>query len=394
MFSEAAVRNLLHDERLASPVASLYLNTDRMRPEGEKYLAGFREVMHMTVAPLRARKDPQSVIARARLKDALPALEEALEREVGGQPVVRGAAIFVSLAAPADHDLKTPPFTLFTLPRPLRTQGRVQQRPYVRPLLFLLDQYERVGVIAADRTHARILTLFLGEIESARHRTSDTPTHHQRGGWKQMLLQRDAEGHLRAHVRATVRDAVKQFAAAPLKRVVLGGSEELRALLERELPPRYQQRMAGTFRCEPHASDAEIVTKALACAQRAEQVEEARRVDELLEALAHRSPAIWGSGGSRAVRGVDDTLLALTERRVRRLLLVRGKHLPGSACDNCGTLTSTAGGCPTCASPLRPVPDVLEEAVERALEEGAEIEFVTDSPALEAMGGVGALLRF
>jgi peptide subunit release factor 1 (eRF1) len=54
----------------------------------------------------------------------------------------------------------------------------------------------------------------------------------------------------------------------------------------------------------------------------------------------------------------------------------------------------TSGPCITCRAPLRPVTDVVEYAVERAQEESAEIEFVTESPTLEALGSIGALLRF
>lgn len=396
MFSKADVEAVLRDKRLKPPVASIYLNTDRTHPEGEKFLASFRHLIRQADKLLSRRADAESALARERLKQSLSEFLEFLDTEVTPQLVVRGVAMFASLAGAADHDPRTPAFTAFTLPRPLRNQCSVDRRPYIRPLLFLLDQYERVGVIVADRTHARIFVLFLGELESVERRTADTPQHHRRGGWKQMLFQRDMEGHFKAQVRSTVRRAVNVFGAHPLKRIVLGGTDETLAYMKRELPQRLQRFVVGTFIAESHASDREICAQALAIAQAAEVRKETQRVEELSDALADRpssSPSSYGS--RRAVQGAGDTLQALSQQRVQLLLLRRGFHLPGSVCDNCGSLFNIPGGpCPYCKNPLRAVSDVLEHAVERAETESAEVEFVTESPALEALGGIGALLRF
>lgn len=396
MFSETDIKALLNDKRLAPPVASLYLNTDRTYPEGEKYLASIRVLLHQAERLLRAFGGAKSVLAQERLEEAIPGLLEVLDTEVAPKQVVRGTAFFVSLAPTVDHDPRTPAFTTFTLPRPVRSQAWADRRPYIRPLLFLLDQYERVGVIVADRNHARILTLFLGEIAEVRHRKTDTPRRHHQGGWKQMLLQRDVDGHVKAHVRATVREAVNLFGRDRLKRIILGGSEETLALLKEELPRSLRPLVAGTFLAEPHASDTELAARALSLAATAEMQEEQRRVQELLDHLGHRPGFTRGPHHPQvAVSGMRETLRTLSERRVQRLLLGRGLRLPGSVCDNCSALfAETRGVCPFCSAALRPVPDVLEHAVERAQEQDAEVEFVTENASLTAVGGIGALLRF
>lgn len=404
MFSEADVNALFKDRRLKAPVASLFVNTDRGHPDGEKFLANFRHVVHEAHRALTRRPTAESALAAERLKEALPELLTFFDREVSTEPVVRGVALFVSLALPADHDPRTPAFTAFTLPRPLRNQAQVAHRPVVRPLIFLLDQYERVGVIVADRGHARIFTLFLGELAAMVRRNADTPRRHDQGGWSKMFFQRDLEGHVRAHLRDTVRVAVRLFRLSPLHRIVLGGTKETVSLLERALPYPLRQVVAGRFLVGSHASDAEVIAKALALAAAAEQEEERRRVAELTDALAHRptTPTLrsehgiaHGAGRVAAVSGLADTLEALAEQRVQRLLLERGRHAAGAACDNCGALLpETVGVCRYCAHPLHAVPDALEHAVERARAERAEVEFISESAALAALGGVGAILRF
>ncbi len=395
MFTPDDVRALLKDKRLPPPVVSVYLNTDRAHPEGEKYLASFRHLVHQADTVLARRTDAKHAIARRRLTEALPELLRFLDDEVAQKPVIRGVALFLSVADAPDHEPRTPPFTAFTLPRPLRNQAIVDHHPYIRPLLFLLDQYERVGVITADRNHARIFTLYLGEVEHVHRRTVDTPRRHHQGGWKQMLLQRDVDGHVKAHIRDTVREALRMFRRNPLKRLIVGGSDETRALITKELPPAVRPMVVGSFHAEAHARDAEIISTALGLAHAAEFREEAQRVTELAEALARRPGAAWSQDAKRAVSGVDDTLRALTEQRVQRLLVRRGFRTAGAVCDNCGALsTLRSGACATCQTTLRPAADVIEYAIERAQAEHAEVEFVTESPTLDALGSIGALLRF
>ncbi|MDP3685427.1 MAG: Vms1/Ankzf1 family peptidyl-tRNA hydrolase, partial [bacterium] len=355
----------------------------------------FRTLIHGADRLIQRPTSAERALARERLEEAVGGMLEFLDAEVATRSTVRGVALFVSLAPAKDHDPRTPAFTAFTLPRPVRNQAHVERRPHIRPLLFLLDQYERVGVIVADRNHARIFTLFLGEIEEIRHRKVDTPRRHHQGGWKQMLFQRDVDGHIKAHIRTTVREAVNLFGRDRLKRIVLGGSDETLALIKNELPPAFGPLIAGTFLAEPHASDTELATKALALAHAAEVQEEQRRVQELLDDLAHRSTFVRGPNHPAAVSGTRETLRALSEHRVRRLLMSRGFRTPGSVCDNCSALSADLqGACASCGFPLRPVPDVLEHAVESARDQSAEVEFVTESPSLAALGGVGALLRF
>lgn len=395
MVSEANVRTLLRDKRLRPPVVSLYLSTDRATPEGEKYLAGFRQLLHQADWQLAVRKDAKAALARNRLTAALPELLQFLDEEVAPHPAIRGVALFLSLAIPPDTEPHTPAFTTFTLPRPVRSQVLVERRASVRPLLFLLDQYERVGVLVADRAHARIFTLFLGELECIVRRTAETPHRHHQGWKQQMFFQRDANEHVKAHLRGTAREAVRLFRRFPLKRLVLGGTDETLGVLQRALPRALRGYVIGTFHSDTHAADRDLVTRALGFAQAAEHAEEEQQVRELVGALARSAARTWGGVGTRAVHGIEPTLRALSEKRVRRLLLRRSFRVSGAICDNCKMLhVQTSGPCTACRMPLRPVTDVVEYAVEHAQEEGAEIEFVAESPTLEALGGIGALLRF
>src|ERR671918_23291 len=47
----------------------------------------------------------------------------------------------------------------------VRNRARWSDRAYILPLLEILDEYERYGVVLVDKAHARLFTIFIGEIE-------------------------------------------------------------------------------------------------------------------------------------------------------------------------------------------------------------------------------------
>ena len=61
----------------------------------------------------------------------------------------------------------------------------------------------------------------------------------------------------------------------------------------------------------------------------------------------------------------------------------------GYACDRCGALSAGRGECPGCGTAARPVPDLLEEMVQRTLDDDGRVTVIRDAPF-----SVAAKLRF
>ena len=104
--------------------------------------------------------------------------------------------------------------------------------------------------------------------------------------------------------------------------------------------------------------------------------------------------------GSRAARGLEDTLAAVNERRVETLLLARNFAARGVRCPQCGLLypegTTT---CPTDGSQTAEIADLRETVVQAAVLQDASVlvfgEGSDPAPAaLQRGGGIAALLRF
>jgi peptide chain release factor subunit 1 len=384
MLSDTDIQTLEQDHRLQPPVLSLYLNTDRRHPEGSRFLAPLWHLLKTADLTLRRRLTPEGAEARERLHMIVtPRLVEFLEKEVASVTAIRSVAAFASLVTPKRPGPQQ--LTTYTLPRPVRSQVHIDPRPYVRPLLFLLDQYERYAVIVADRKHARFFTVVLGEIEKIASFVSDTPQRHGQGGWSQKRFQRHVDDHIAKHVQRVTGYARRALRRLSAHRLILGGDGETLRLIREQLPPEFRERIVGTFPLDVHAPVHAIRERTLAGALAAEEREEAQKIAELREALAHRG---------HAVRGLLATLDALTQRRALTLIVKKGFHAPGALCENCDALLATSGLCPHCRTQTEDVEDIVEHAVEYAHRDNVTIEFVAENLDLEALGNIGALLRF
>ena len=99
---------------------------------------------------------------------------------------------------------------------------------------------------------------------------------------------------------------------------------------------------------------------------------------------------------AEAAQGLDDTLGALNEQRVEKLLINYGFDQAGTQCPACGSLyAASVAKCPADETPTEQRDGITESAIERALAQSAEVivlRFHGDD--LEPLGGIGAVLRF
>ncbi|MBS1113753.1 MAG: hypothetical protein H6Q92_1516, partial [Nitrospirae bacterium] len=67
---------------------------------------------------------------------------------------------------------------------PFRNEIIVDGTPYVKPLLDVLDNYQRCAILLVDRESARFFLVHLGEIEEySEVHSEDVPGRHKKGGW-------------------------------------------------------------------------------------------------------------------------------------------------------------------------------------------------------------------
>ena len=75
------------------------------------------------------------------------------------------------------------------------------------------------------------------------------------------------------------------------------------------------------------------------------------------------------------------------------LLVARGHSAPGVCDPDTGLLYATPEAVPDGATAI-PVADIVEKAIERAIEQSAEVIGIRHHDDLGPLGGIGAVLRY
>ncbi|HEX9444367.1 MAG TPA: VLRF1 family aeRF1-type release factor [Candidatus Binatia bacterium] len=278
---------------------------------------------------------------------------------------------------------------------PVQDQARWDETPYLAPLIKILDEYERYGVVLVDKARARLFTVFIGEIEERYDpleelapaevaRVKNTGTDHM---LSERQFQDKAEMHVHRHLKRVASTVEKIIGSHALDRLLLAGPVEAASELRGLLSKRARARVAARLALPVESSPGEVLEATLRVEREVERQAEKQIVDELIAADGHHPVA----------HGLKRTLRALAERRIWQLVYAEGFGGPGGRCTNCGLLLDRAGGaCDYCGGAVRPVDNLLEPMVESVLESDGKVEEVEGEAAerLRPVGGVGAFLRF
>ena len=279
-------------------------------------------------------------------------------------------------------------WVVFQLQMPVEPLARFAERPVIAPLAALLDVHERYAVALVDKDRARLLHVYLGRVEREVDVVDEYPGRSKMGGWSEARYSHHRDAHLHVHLLRAMNQLQEEARRRPFDRLLIGGPDEARAAFVAVLPRSLRTRVAGTFGAELFLSEYEIVERVRAVEEASEREAERRLVSDILDAA--------GSGALATV-GWDDTLQALGEGRVHKLVVATERPVRGSACP-AGDFASIEklSQCPVCGQLLQHVPDLAEWAVERALETDAMIETVHQDAeaALAEEAGIAAVLRY
>ena len=98
--------------------------------------------------------------------------------------------------------------------------------------------------------------------------------------------------------------------------------------------------------------------------------------------------------GGRAVTGVKNTLKSLNRGEAQTLLVTRHFSKTGRICPKCQFLYIDEVRCPSCFIKTNPLVDVIDEAIEKAMDKNCQVEHINPPLSLGRYGKIGALLRY
>ena len=312
------------------------------------------------------------------LREDLARVREFLEGGALPTGGAHGVAVFASKPAGL--------FEALRLPSAVDSAVVVDRTPYIEPLAGLATGCTWSVVLVSRRT-ARLFEgdgHRLAEVTSFRE---DVHGQHQQGGWSQPRYERSVEKEVEEHLGRAADVLRRRFERDRFDRLLVGGPEEIVPRFEGLLHQTVRDRLAGRVECDVDNTTADAV---LECARPVIEADERRREREALDRLAEGL-----STGDRAAAGLADVLAALNERRVETLLLSPGLSEPGVVCRRCGWLGAEGvAECPADGGELERREDIVEQAVELALQQSADVLAVRHHDDLAERDDIAALLRF
>jgi len=361
-----------------------------LRPEGHKVLSVYLNLDPSEFPTQRDRKiEVESLLdvaERALREDGLPhqqrdALRQDVERirawfdrefDASG---ARGVVVFASSGA----DL----FEVHRLSRPVRSEVTIDDSPFIEPLAGMPGD-DGYGVALINRKVTRILAGGADRMREVISFADDVHPWHDQGGWSQSRFQRGIEKEVKDHLKHANDELFKLFKRGVVQRLIIGCPDEMRGEVEHTLHSYLRERIAGWLDIDVRARPAEVAAEAAEIIERDERDRERHWLDRLQAGLARHE---------RAVAGLADTLEALNEQRVEALLVADGFRAEGYASPQADFLSAEPGSSPT-GDELQHRDDVVESAIERTLEQAAEVVFVRHHPDMQAVGSIGAVLRY
>ena len=267
-------------------------------------------------------------------------------------------------------------------------------KPRVAPYVEALDEFERQTIVVTDKWRARILSVFLGTLETTTEIQDIPHTTHIHATGKGRLEaqthdQRHADENTKKHVKHIIRALESVLASYPSDRIIIGGNTEAVGQLLHLLPKGLKSRIVGTVHSSMADSFEKVIETAHQVSVGSERDDEVRSVDHLLEIAAPQH---------QGVTGVADTIDAVREHRPLTLYYAEGLKLAGKTCVECGAVygADRPAPCPSCGSHLEESEDLIDQLLVMTLNCGARIEQVRGAAAkkLTNAGGIGAVLRY
>lgn len=363
MIHEQDLRELAELVSEQAPILSLYLNVDPRRRSTEEHKLSLRQLLAQGAESGATTADIQRI-------------ERFFDHEYDRQG--RGVVCFSCQRLDFWRG--------FTLLVPTNDAVHVGRRPFVKPLSDLWDEYDRFGVIMIDREGARVFVYHLGALEDSAGTLGSEVKRHKQGGWASQKLQRYEDQEAKHNLKDAAEWANTYLRRHKVSRVVLSGTEDNLAQFRELLPRALQDQVVGQINLDMSASPAEVWEHAYQVAQEARRTAETDLLAQIIT-LAHK-------GGASAT-GLADTLSALQQGRVHKLLLDPSLHAPGQYCTACNAIMiEPQQACPYCGGAMAETGDVVNLAVQRAMEADVKVSTLDESPQLTEVGGIAAVLRY
>jgi peptide chain release factor subunit 1 len=382
MITDGEVNALLNYNARQGVAISLYLNGDTRNKDSRDI-----EIKDLIK---NARKDLSNLnIDRACLQSAEENLEHIRDSVLADNSPSKYKAIAVfSNSAENFH-------RIYRLPIHVKSRLVIDTTFYVRPLVVLLEEHSRIGVVLIDSRHARFFEVYVGEILehidfSTAAKSSKTPLLETFMKREKRLAQKKEE-EVRRHF-SLVADLLKtHFLKGHFDRLIIGAKKPLGDHFARALYPKLHKDLIGISEIDIHAKEGEILAMVLSIEKEYELHEE----NKLLRRIMNETEK-----DGYAVRGLKRVIEAAQDYSLQTLAVADDFTQPGFVCSACGMPHFSAdvpegkGKCVSCGEQLIEVSDVVDQVVDAAASQNAIVRHVQGTDLIASLENIAAIIKF
>jgi peptide subunit release factor 1 (eRF1) len=369
------LERLLAFEPTPLPVLSVYLNTQPdshgRDPDVVPYLQ--REFKNL------GKTWPPASPERQSFESDAAKITAYVEEKVA--PAANGVALFACSGADGF-------FEAIQLNAPVdQHRVYVYNQPHLFHLARIDDEYPRYAAVLTDANTARIVVFGLGQTLETEHVKGKKVHRVKVGGWSQARYQRRVGNAHQQHAKELVEQLNRIVQQDNVTHLVIAGDPAIVPLIKEELPKSLADLVVDTMKLNVKASEQEIFTATLEKMREADSRTDAEKVDRFYQQYRARGLA---AGGPQAV------LEALANGQVDELLISASLETAMPAQEHVDAILApeipdSSGSTESDEPREASVPDLL---VTKAKLTDAQVTFIQDPALLEAVEGVGALLRW
>lgn len=359
------------------PTLSLFLDTSRNRLSKKEIQISLKNLLQQGKARLSqmdlAKSDKEYLLKE------LDHIRSFCSRRLPGYKYV-GMAVFSCSGEEFWQD--------FDLVKSPRNMLIFDQSPYVRPLSAVLDEYHRICVVTSDKKAAAWYDVYMGEItplETLTGEDSPKPRESGREEYSSKRIERHKNSIQHSHFKKAAKVTFDLWKHHKFEWLFLGMPDKYIPEFESLLHPYIKKRIKARLKIGPNDSTTKILSETLDVKQKLKQEEKNEIVNRFIQE---------SQKNGLAVSGLEPTLDKLNRGEIQTMLVTRFYSHSGTQCPACGFLYLDRESCPACSRSTEKVMDIVDQAVEYALNSSCRVKHISPPSELDSYGKIGGFLRY
>lgn len=356
---------------------SFYLNTDKSQQSLKAINAAYKALLNQARMELEKKNLAKEI--KKSLNDDLEKISQFCTQRLNSWKAP-GLALFSCSAKNFWQELE--------LPHGPRNRIVQDVDFYTRPLSAILEKFKKLCVFLINRKEARWYEIYMGEIRLLDSLTSNVPKKVKKGGfegYESKRIERHIEAHLLDHFKKSAQKTFEILKQNHFDWLFVGCDDQFYPQLEPLFHAYVKEKLKGRIKARPGSEESKVLKECLELEEKLKKKEEEELVKKFVSEL---------ESGGRAVSGLADTLRKLNSFEVQSLLITHNFSKPGKICPQCHALYLNEDYCQTCQVKNEIAADIVDEAIELALNKNIPVFQITPPSRLEHYGNIGAFLKF